>query len=223
VQDAATTQEPQQSRRDEILRAAEAVFAEAGYDRARLEDVAQRVGIRRASLLYHFRDKSALYSAVLESLFDDLMRGYRRVLEAGGSAGARLERTVDAWLDFIAARPALLPIMVRELADGVGETSRPLARRGSAVYAALTDVIAEGQATRALRQTDGMQVLMALAGTSTFLTLGGALIQQSGNERRSAIADRQQQRTVLLAIFRKLLGTRGPRAVVHDPPESSEV
>ncbi|MGH7287017.1 MAG: TetR family transcriptional regulator, partial [Myxococcota bacterium] len=44
-----------------ILAAAEAVFAERGFAAARLEDVAARVGIRRASIVYHFRDKRELY------------------------------------------------------------------------------------------------------------------------------------------------------------------
>jgi TetR/AcrR family transcriptional regulator len=223
VRGALVTQEPQRSRRDEILRAAEAVFAEAGYDRARLEDVALRVGIRRASLLYHFRDKTALYSAVLESLFDDLVRRYRRVLEGGGTAGARLERTVDAWLDFVAARPAILPIMLRELADGVTDGSRPFAERAKPVFAAFNEVISAGQAAGTLRRTDGVQVLMMLGGASTFLTLGGTVVASAGAVEQPAIADRGRQRELLVAVFRKLLGTRGPGRVVAGRSDSSEV
>src|SRR5580765_5427209 len=47
------------------LRSAEDVFATLGYAGARMEDVAERVGIRRASLMYYFRDKHALYEALL--------------------------------------------------------------------------------------------------------------------------------------------------------------
>jgi TetR/AcrR family transcriptional regulator len=220
VHRAVVTSEPQQSRRAAILRAAETVFAEAGYDRARLEDVAQRVGIRRASLLYHFKDKATLYGAVLDSLFEDLNERYRRVLEGRGSAGVRLERTVDAWLDFVAERPCILPIMLRELADGVRGTARPYAERAKHVVAALSQVIDAGQAERALRQTDGVPVLMVVAGASAFLTLGGVLIATEGPP---AIADRAQQRELLLTLFRKLLGTCGPRRIVRAASAASEV
>jgi len=199
-----------------ILQAAEAIFADAGYDRARLEDVALRVGIRRASLLYHFRDKAALYEAVLDSLFEDLIARYRRVLAGDGPAGTRLERTVDEWLDFVAARPAFVHIMLRELGNGVSERSRPFAVRAMPVFTALGDVIAAGQAEHALRQTNGLHVLMVLAGASSFLTLGGALVVTRATERSLSIADRDEQRELLLAIFRKLLGTHGPRPVVED-------
>ena len=43
--------------RASILDAAETCFAERGFSATRLEDVAEAVGIRRASIVYHFRDK----------------------------------------------------------------------------------------------------------------------------------------------------------------------
>lgn len=53
-----------------ILDAAEDLFAEKGYSATSLGDVADRVGIRSPSLYNHFRNKEALYEAVLERLLD---------------------------------------------------------------------------------------------------------------------------------------------------------
>ena len=199
------------SRRDAILDAAEAIFAEHGYDRARLEDVARRVGIRRASLLYHFRDKASLYAAVLDSIIDDLADRYRRVLGRDAPAGVRLEQTVDEWLDVITARPALIRIMLRELADGVSDHSRPFTERALSVLKDVGDVIAAGQADHALRRTSGLHVMMILTGASAFLALGGAMVSTGSTERFPVIADRAEQRELLITIYRKLLGTQGPR------------
>jgi AcrR family transcriptional regulator len=199
------------SRRQAILDAAEAIFAESGYDRARLEDVAGRVGIRRASLLYHFRDKTTLYAAVLDSLADDLAARYHRVLAQDAPPGVRLEQTVDEWLDVITSRPALIRIMLRELADGVSEHSRRFAERALSVLQDVGRVIAAGQADHALRPMSGLHVMMILTGASAFLTLGGAMVSTDAAERFPVIADRQQQRTLLITIYRKLLGTHGPR------------
>jgi AcrR family transcriptional regulator len=199
------------ARRQAILDAAEAIFAEHGYDRARLEDVAARVGIRRASLLYHFHDKASLYAAVLDSLADDLATRYHRVLAQDAPAGARLEQTVDEWLDVITARPALIRIILRELADGVSEHSRSFAARAMSVLNEVGQVIAAGQADHALRRVSGLHVMMILTGASAFLTLGGAMVSTGGSERFPVIADRLQQRDLLITIYRKLLGTKGPR------------
>jgi TetR/AcrR family transcriptional regulator len=62
------------------LRSAEEVFGTLGYAGARMEDVAERVGIRRASLMYYFRDKQALYEALLDDLFGGLLEGYEAAL-----------------------------------------------------------------------------------------------------------------------------------------------
>ena len=56
---------------ERILDAAEDLFAERGYAATSLGDVADRVGIRSPSLYNHFRNKEALYGAVVERLLAD--------------------------------------------------------------------------------------------------------------------------------------------------------
>jgi len=53
-------------RREDIITAAVAVYAEAGYHGSSLREVARRVGITHAGLLYYFPTKEALLAAVLE-------------------------------------------------------------------------------------------------------------------------------------------------------------
>lgn len=52
-------------RRDEIVRAALASFAEHGYERASLRDIAARAGLTHAALLRHFSGKDELLVAAL--------------------------------------------------------------------------------------------------------------------------------------------------------------
>ena len=53
-------------RRDEIVRAAAAVFASKGYAETTLGDVAERLNIHTAGLYYYFENKDALVEAVLK-------------------------------------------------------------------------------------------------------------------------------------------------------------
>ena len=100
-----------------ILDAAEALFAERGFDATRLEDVAERVGIRRASIVYHFRDKRELYDAVLEGVFGDFRVRLAAVLDAAGPLLPRVEAAIAAWVDYVGARPSLARLLLREVAS----------------------------------------------------------------------------------------------------------
>lgn len=53
-------------RRADIITAAVAMYAEAGYRGSSLREIARRVGITHAGLLYYFPTKEALLAAVLE-------------------------------------------------------------------------------------------------------------------------------------------------------------
>ncbi|MDN4474744.1 TetR/AcrR family transcriptional regulator [Demequina sp. SYSU T00192] len=54
------------ARRQEILEAAFAVFAERGYENGSLRDIADKVGISQGGILFHFGSKIDLLEAVLD-------------------------------------------------------------------------------------------------------------------------------------------------------------
>ena len=66
----ATTDKPtriQKARREEILDAALAEFSENGFRGASINKIAARADMSTPRLLYHFKDKEALYRALLKS------------------------------------------------------------------------------------------------------------------------------------------------------------
>ena len=55
------------ARREAILDAALTVFAERGFEAARLDDVAARAGVAKGTLYLYFKDKEALFEEVVRS------------------------------------------------------------------------------------------------------------------------------------------------------------
>lgn len=82
---------------DRVLDAAEDLFAEKGYDATSLGDVADVVGIRSPSLYNHFRNKEALYSAVVQR---SIMRFATPLLEMMGAEEVT-HNTVLGWIEMI--------------------------------------------------------------------------------------------------------------------------
>ncbi len=195
-----------------ILQAAESLFAERGFASTRLVDVADRVGIRRASLVYYFRDKAELYREVLSEVFGELLRRHERVHGMAGPLALRIERSVSVWVDYVTERPSVMGLMLREVADGKHSTAPlALAHYMKPVFEELILTIEEGQSTGEIRNIDPMQFLLTVAGATIFVFVG------SPHLAPGTLPPMQQQveshRRELQLLTRSLLGIQGPRLV----------
>jgi TetR/AcrR family transcriptional regulator len=159
------------------LRSAEDVFATLGYAGARMEDVAERVGIRRASLMYYFRDKHALYEALLDDLFAGLLEGYDAALAGPEPLKERYLHCIDVWAARVEERPALLRISMWEMAGATPEGEVPLAARVRPICERLAEAVREGQQQGLFRaDVDPIGFVMSVAGTTAFLGLRNVLL-----------------------------------------------
>jgi TetR/AcrR family transcriptional regulator len=195
-----------------ILQAAERLFAERGFASTRLEDVAERVGIKRASLVYYFRNKSELYQQVLTDVFAELLRRHEQVLGAPGPLAERVERSVSVWVDYVVERPAVMALMLREVADGK-RSSAPMAigKHMAPVFAELIRTIEQGKRDGEMRAVDPMHFLMSVAGATIFVFLGTA---HFAPEAPPAIPHQVElHRRELQRLTRTMLGIQGPRLV----------
>jgi AcrR family transcriptional regulator len=71
-----------QARRQAILDAALAIFAERGFDAARLDDVATRAGVAKGTLYLYFQDKEALFEELIRSAVQPVFEGMSQAARA---------------------------------------------------------------------------------------------------------------------------------------------
>lgn len=168
-----------------ILETAEALFAERGFEATRLEDVAERVGIRRASIVYYFRDKRELYEAVLHDVFSELLARVEAALDAPGPLLSRVDGAVAAWVETIGRRPSLPRLLLREVLDARGRA--PVLRAHTEPFFALVRrVLARSEGDPLVSDAadvDAAHVTSAIAGASLFqLTALPALVPEVGGD-----------------------------------------
>jgi len=193
------------------------LFAERGFAATRLEDVAERVGIRRASIVYHYRDKAELYDAVLASVLGDLLARVEAALTATGPLGERIEAAVSAWVDCVGARPSLARLLLREVADAAPDREPALMRHTRGFFDVISRVMAQrsGDPLLAAGGVDPVLLASTIAGGSVFFVaampalLPGRVLDAMDPARLEALRD------AVLRITRRLLGTQGSLLVAR--------
>jgi AcrR family transcriptional regulator len=132
-------------RREQILDAARALFAERSYDEVTVEDIANAAGVARGLVHHYFGGRKEVYTGLLERL------GAQREEELrpprGRSARARVADSVSRWLDWTEAnRTIWLATMAHgeDIADlEVRRAVGDLVRRAVALLTAYHADIAE--------------------------------------------------------------------------------
>lgn len=102
--------------RTQILTQATRLFAEQGYDGTSVQQIAEAVGIRKPSLLYHFKSKNELRENVLA----EMLAHWNAVLPGlllKASREERFDATMEALSEFFIEDPDRARLFLRETLD----------------------------------------------------------------------------------------------------------
>jgi len=116
-------------RREEVLRAAAAVFAEGGYQGASTEEIARRAGISQPYVFRLFGSKRDLFLAVVQACFDRTARTFERA--AKGLSGLEALSAMGLAYHDLVRDPELLLVEMHAFMAAVHDpVVRQAAQRG---------------------------------------------------------------------------------------------
>ncbi len=104
--------------RKQILDAADSLFGELGFDVTTTRDIAQRSGVNKALIHYHFGSKDELLEALLEGYYAKLGASLAAALTRRQGLANQVEDLLDAYADFLSAHHSFTRIVQREVASG---------------------------------------------------------------------------------------------------------
>jgi TetR/AcrR family transcriptional regulator len=200
--------------RNAVLEAAENLFAERGFAATRLEDIAERVGIKRASIVYYFKDKRELYDAVLGNVLGSLHQALATEISRHENLAMRIEAAVSVWVDCVGSRPTLARLILREVANATPE-KRSLMLQHTAPFQELVrkEFMDRPDRRDVVKVTvDPIHIASIVAGATVFYVAAMPnLVSKAGLDPTTPehIDDLKQE---LLRIVRQLLETRGTPA-----------
>ena len=86
------TKEEAKATRQDVIRSALQVFSEKGYAAATLKDIADRAGVTRGAVYWHFDNKADLYNTLLAEFSAISSQVVAKAVEAGGTLPEILKR-----------------------------------------------------------------------------------------------------------------------------------
>jgi AcrR family transcriptional regulator len=132
---------PRPEREQQMLEAADRVFARRGYQAASMDEIAAEVGVTKPMLYAYFGSKEGLYLATVQRAGEMLAQRLRDAAEGGPAE--RLEAGVHAFFAFVDERRSGWAVLYREASAGGGPVAARVASLRTAVAATVSQLLGE--------------------------------------------------------------------------------
>jgi TetR/AcrR family transcriptional regulator len=203
---------PEQSR-EAILQAAVREFSREGIAGARTDAIARQAKVNKALLYYYFKDKEALYSAVLDQVFGGLTLAVGSVLAQDLPPSEKMLAYIAAHFDYIAAHPLYPRIVQSEMmraGQGIGQLERIVSQYFRPLFAKVAEVIKQGVAAKEFRPVDPMHFIPSMISVITFYFTSAPVMRvMTGADPFSASRIAQRRAAVLDFISFALFVPKG--------------
>src|ERR1700692_4365898 len=210
-----TRGKPEESRAA-ILKAAVSEFAREGVAGARTDAIARSARVNKALLYYYFKDKEALYQAVLDEVFSGVRSAIHQALQQHLPPRDRLRAYVRAPFNYIASNPLYPRIVHTEFLRAGRDPSR---LQGVAkqyfrpIVSELSSLLKEGAASGDFRRVDPIHFIPSMIAVITFYFITAPIMKVMTGfdpmsaariaERRAAVSD-----FISAALFTRTKGER---------------
>ena len=162
-----------------ILHAARVEFAAFGFRGAGVDRIADRAGLNKAMIYYHFGSKIALYRAVIGEGITALTVAARAAVTIDAPAAERLDRYLQTLMAGAQAHSYVVPLMLRELAEGGRNLDRDGMQRAFGLFGVVRDVLESGRASGEFEAVDPL--------LTHFVILGAAMVYIANEPLRKRI------------------------------------
>ncbi len=177
-----------ESTAETILDAASELFAEKGYEGARVDELAKAAGVNKATLYYQIGDKEAVYHAVITRV---LTRTADEVCAAVAEAQG-YEEKIRHYIALFARHTGNMryaaPIMLREVASGGRNLPESAIQQMGRMLGALSETLSEGERSGLFRPVNEFMVHMMIVG-SLLLYASNEPIRRRNAENNPEIYD----------------------------------
>ena len=175
--------------REALLAAGAELFAERGYDGVPVAAIADKAGVNKAMINYHFGGKRQLYLAIVSATFTEIIARVEALAASPRPAPEVLRELIAAVAELATRRhPHFCSMMLREVMAGGEHLDPDLIDKPARVLGAVQRIVARGVAEGDFRPVDPLLTHLSLVGSLVFFFATARFRERVLGARRPRIA-----------------------------------
>ena len=193
------------AKREQILLAAEQVFAKRGFKGATTREVAEKAGIANSLIFYYFKNKMALYEAVFQSFFDQLEDLITQNLRSDLDRLGKLKRFLFTFTDYAGEHRNMIRILLREIIDNGRIVQKVAQEYFKPLHEIAVEFFREGQAEALFREVDPLHYISSFIGMNLFYFVAEPMFDPLGARNPYCQEEVERRKTELWKVLRSSL------------------
>ncbi|BDY12374.1 TetR/AcrR family transcriptional regulator [Hydrogenimonas cancrithermarum] len=154
-----------ESKKEKILDVAAKHFSLYGFGAASLEEIAAEVGVTKPAIYYHFKDKAALYEAVLLQRLGRLADALESAVSEEMTSESQLARYIETFGAFLKRNSCFAAILAHAFADNGSHMPDSVAAELARTLGIVTAILNEGIEGGVFEMENPMVVQMMIVST----------------------------------------------------------
>lgn len=154
----------------QILEAAATIFAKKGFAGARVDEIAEKAGVNKATIYYHIGDKRALYGRILHDIFSMTADDIERQIREGQTPEEKISAYAKAITRTVQRHPNVPRIMIHEAASGIQNFPAEAAADLIRVFVMLTEILEDGAEKGVFSEANPFLIHFVAVGPLIFYT-----------------------------------------------------
>jgi AcrR family transcriptional regulator len=156
-------------KRSDIIQAAAAIFRRKGFHGTSMQEIADAVGLQKASLYHHITSKQDILFAILEQALDLLIADMRAVVDSDLSPEEKLKLAMQVYMGRLTEDADLAAVLLLEHRSLEDKLRRKHVRRRDRYEGLWRQIIHEGIEQGAFRSVDVPLVAFAILGVQNWM------------------------------------------------------
>ena len=173
---------PRGDTREAVFGAAATAFSTQGFAATGVDHIADRAGVNKAMIYYHFHDKLELYREIVRDMLRTVGAAVSAIAAAELPPFEKIDRFILTFVRLADQRPWFPALMLREIAEGAPHLDVATLELLRAVFMAFGQILAEGQAAGQFRSLHPVLAYTSIIGPIVFTFARERIAAQPGRE-----------------------------------------